>query len=318
MSTPFTEAAGIPVSDPTPFTSFTPVVLSIPGRAVDLEMKVSAPATGDDLPVILLSHGHGASNFLASLHGYGPLADFWAAHGFVVIQPTHLDAMELGLRDEPEGPLFWRSRAEDMSHIIDHLGEIEAAVPGLGGRLDRGRIAAVGHSLGGMTVGLLCGQEVADPTTGSKADLADDRIKAGVLMAPPGRGEHLDGMLADRYPILTTTSFEQMTSPALVIAGDEDVVPAFSSHADWRSDAYHLSPGPKSLLMLFGAEHILGGVSGYDASETTDENPERVAALRALAWAYLRTVLYPGDPAWADATAALENSPAPVGRVESK
>ena len=72
------------------------------------------------------------------------------------------------------------------------------------------------------------------------------------------------------------------------------------------------------MLTLFGAEHILGGVSGYDAAETSDENPERVATLRALAWAYLRTTLYPGDSAWAAAVAALESTPDPIGRVDSK
>lgn len=84
------------------------------------------------------------------------------------------------------------------------------------------------------------------------------------------------------------------------------------------ADAYFLSPRPKSLLTLFGAEHGLGGVSMYDAAEMTDENPERVAALRALVWAYLRTELYPGDSAWADATAALNSMPNPLGRVESR
>ena len=59
------------------------------------------PESGSDLPVILLSHGHGMANFLSSLNGYGPLANFWATHGFVVIQPTHLDSTALGLR-EPE------------------------------------------------------------------------------------------------------------------------------------------------------------------------------------------------------------------------
>ena len=41
--------------------------------------------------------------------------------------------------------------------ILDYLAEIEAAVPGLGRRLDRSRIVAVGHSLGGHTVGRLAG-----------------------------------------------------------------------------------------------------------------------------------------------------------------
>ncbi|MET8862801.1 hypothetical protein ABZW11_07570 [Nonomuraea sp. NPDC004580] len=53
------------------------------------------------------------------------------------------------------------------------------------------------------------------------------------------------------------------------------------------------------------AEHRLGGISTFHAAETTDENPDRVAAVRALIWAYLRSELYPGDPAWTLATEAL-------------
>jgi hypothetical protein len=68
---------------------------------------------------------------------------------------------------------------------------------------------------------------------------------------------------------------------------------------------------------LAAAAHARG-VSGYDAAETSDENPERVAALRALAWAYLRTTLHADDSAWADAGAPLESKPDSIGRVESK
>ncbi|MFD8814270.1 alpha/beta hydrolase family protein [Streptomyces sp. NPDC059627] len=320
MSKQFSEAGGIPVNESSPVSSFSPVVLPVPGRAVDLHVKVSSPAIGTDLPVILLSHGHGPSNFVSSLHGYGPIVDFWAAHGFVVIQPTHQDSMALGLRDagDPDAPLYWRSRTTDMHHILDHLDEIEATVPGLAGRLDRTRIAAVGHSMGGHTVGMLCGQTVTDPTDGSVVKMADDRIKAGVLMAPPGRGEDLAGFASEHYPILGTTSFTTMTTPALVIVGENDWHAGFSDRKDWRSDAYFFSAGPKTRLTLFGAEHSLGGVSMHDAAETTDENPERVATLRALVWAYLRSALYPGDTAWADATAALNSTPEPMGTIEAR
>ena len=85
-----------------PVLSFSPVVLPVPGRAVDLQVRISAPVTGSDLPVILLSHGHGPSNYLSSLNGYAPLANYWAAHGFVVIQPTHLDSKTLGLRESDD------------------------------------------------------------------------------------------------------------------------------------------------------------------------------------------------------------------------
>jgi pimeloyl-ACP methyl ester carboxylesterase len=318
---PFTDASNIPVNDSQAVIAYSPVVLEVPGRPASLEMKVSAPETGSNLPIILLSHGHGAANFLSSLNGYGPLANFWAAHGFAVIQPTHLDSTALGLREanHPDAPLYWRTRAEDMHHILDHLDQIEASVPGLAGRLDRDRIAVAGHSLGGNTASLLLGMRVLDPDDETEQDLSDPRIKAGVIFAAPGVGdEHLAPLAAEHYPMMKYIDFSTMTSPALVVAGDKDLNPNFSDRLSYRADAYTCSPPPKSLLTVFGAEHMLGGISGYDASETTDENPERVAAVRALAWAYLRSQLYPGETAWADAITALESGQDPVGEVESK
>ena len=319
MSTPFRDAAGIPVNPRVPVLTYSPVPFAVPGRPVPLEIKVSAPATGLGLPVILLSHGHGSSNYISSLYGYGPLVDFWAAHGFVVIQPTHLDATMLALREaqDPDAPLYSRSRVEDMHYLLDHLDVIEATVPGLAGRIDPTRIAAAGHSLGGHTVGMLLGQTAGNPD-GTRLNQADDRIKAGVLFAPPGLGRDVAEFAGTHYPIVGTTEFGGMTTPALIVAGDQDANPMFSARSDWRSDAYRLSPAPKCLLTVFGAGHMLGGISSWDAAETTDENPERVAMIRALAWAYLRSQLFPGDTSWADAQTALEASAEPLGRVESK
>ncbi len=323
MNTPINKAEQIPVSAPTPVVSVSPVVLSAPGRAVDLQMRASAPVTGGDLPIILLSHGHGNSNHLSSLNGYGPLANCWAAHGFVVIQPTHLDSKTLrGIVDPggPEGALFWRSRVEDMKRILDQLELIEASVPMLSGRLDRSRVAVVGHSLGGHTASMLLGARLTDPNDGTEVDLAEPRITAGVLLAAPGNGgADLSAFATEHVAFFRNPSFAEMTTPVLVVAGDQDVSPHLTVRgADWHADPYVLSPGPKCLLTVFGAEHILGGISGYDAAETTDENPERVAAVQRLTWAYLRSALYPEDTAWPAARAALMDTPHPLGRVDCK
>ncbi|MFD6613591.1 alpha/beta hydrolase family protein [Micromonospora chalcea] len=309
------------VPPPAPVLSVAPVVLPAPGRPVDLQVRVSAPVTGTGLPVVLLSHGQGYSNHLSSLNGYAPLANHWAAHGFVVIQPTHLSSRTLALDPgTPGAPLFWRSRAEDMTRVLDGLDILEKAVPQLSGRLDRSRVAVAGHSMGGHTASLLLGARLTDPDDGGEVDLAEPRIGAGVLLAAPGRGgDALSESAAESMPFYLTTDFSRMTTPALVVAGDRDDSAHLTvSGAEWHADPYSLSPGPKSLLTLFGAEHGLGGVAGYDVAETTDEDPGRVAAVQRLTWAYLRSALYPGDTAWQDARDALDASPNPLGRVESK
>jgi len=300
------KAISLTVSAPTPVVSVSPVVLPFPGRAVDLQVRVSAPTAGRDLPIILLSHGQGRSNHLSSLNGYGPLVNFWAAHGFVVIQPTHLSSRTLSLDpNTPGAPMFWRSRVEDMRHLLDRIDVLEAAVPAIAGRLDRTRVAVVGHSMGGHTAGMLLGAQLTDED-GTKVNLVEPRIKAGVLLTPPGSGGADLSSFGAGLPFFRRPSFAEMTTPTLVVVGENDVSPHLTVRgADWHADPYRLSTGPKCLLTIAGGEHILGGVSGYDAKETTDENPERVATVQRLTWAYLRSALYPEDCAWPVACASL-------------
>lgn len=291
----------------TPVVSVGPVVLSAPGRGVDLHVRVSAPVTGIQLPILVFAHGYGSS-----ADEYRPLAQFWAAHGFVVVQPTFLDSRTLGLApDDPRTPAIWRFRVEDVKRVLDHLDVVEAAVPGLAGRVDRGQIVAAGHSFGAQTVGMLLGARIV----GVDEDLSDPRIRAGVLLAAAGRGgSDLSPFAAEQYPFMNP-SFAEMTGPALVVAGDKDDSPLTVRGPDWTTDAYHLSPGPKSLVTLVGGEHMLGGISGDRVTDTTDENPARVAAVQQLTWAYLCTALDPADRAWPTACAALSPE---LGRVDSK
>jgi len=310
-------AAAIPTPAPVAVVSVSPIMIPVDGRPVELQLRVSAPMTGDNLPIILFSHGQGFSNHLSSLNGYAPLAQFWAAHGFVVVQPTHLGSRTLDLPAyTPGAPIFWRSRVEDMSGILDSLDLIEASTPGLTGRLDTARIAVAGHSMGGHTAGMLLGAKLIDPESGVEVNCVDRRIGAGVLLAAPGDGgSSLNAFAYEAVPCFRHPNFTTMTTPTLVIAGDRDASTYLCTRGpSWHADPYRLGTGPKTLLTLFGGEHILGGISGYDAAETTDENPERVATIQRMTWAYLRSALYPGDPAWSTACAALGD----LGTIESK
>ncbi|MFI6318855.1 alpha/beta hydrolase family protein [Nonomuraea sp. NPDC050556] len=273
--------------------SAKPIILPAPGRGEDLQVRVSAPATGTDLPVVVFSHGFGSS-----MDGYAPLADYWAARGFVVVQPTHLDSRTLGIpADDPRTPRIWRIRVDDLKRVLDSLDHLD--LPWLEGRLDRDRIAVAGHSWGAQTASVLLGARVL-PDDVPEEDL---RVKAGVLLAIPGLGDDLTPFAAEHLPFMRP-SFAAMTTPALVVAGDRDQSALSTRGPDWFTDAYHHSPGSKSLLTVFGGEHSLGGIPGYEVAETTDESPDRVALIQRVTLAYLR--------GWG------EVDPSPQGTLQSK
>ncbi|MGY2733832.1 alpha/beta hydrolase family protein [Sphingomonas sp. UYP23] len=307
MSSSFAEAGHSAV------ISIAPIILPSPGRGVDLHVRVSAPVMGEALPVIIFSHGNGQS-----LHAYGPLADYWAARGFVVIQPTHLDSRTLGLAlNDPRRPQFWRFREEDLLAVLDGLDRIEGEAPMIRDRLDRSRIAVAGHSWGGQTAGTLLGATHPDPDDGSLVNRQDSRIKAGVLLAAPGSGKNLTEHAARTF-LFMYPDFSTMTATTLIVVGDHDMGRLSTRGTAWWRDAYDLSPSPKALFTAFGGEHALGGIPGYEARETTDERPQRVSAIQRLSTAFLRSALYPGDPAWVGAVAALEADATPEGSIETK
>ncbi|MFJ8062875.1 alpha/beta hydrolase family protein [Streptomyces sp. NPDC096142] len=303
-----------PLPDSPPaIVSVKPVTLPAPGRGEDLQVRVSAPVTGDGLPVVVFSHGYGQS-----MDGYAPLADHWAAQGFVVVQPTHLDSRTLALpQEDPRFPRIWRFRVEDLTRVLDELDVLEASVPGLAGRVDHDRVAVAGHSWGAQTASTLLGARVLDPDGVPGEDLSDPRVTAGVLLALTGLGDTLSPFAAEHFPFMRP-SFTTMTAPALIVAGDHDDSPLSTRGPDWFTDPYTYSPGDKTLLTLFGAEHSLGGVAGREMAETTDENPARVALLQQLTTAYLRSALHSEDTGWKTAVAAMDQDPGPLGAVTSK
>ncbi|RBO90942.1 alpha/beta hydrolase family protein [Pseudochrobactrum asaccharolyticum] len=303
----------VPIVDLPAVVSVAPIIIPAPGRGLDLHIRVSAPIVGDALPIIVFSHGNGQS-----LHAYGPLASYWAAQGFVVIQPTHLDSRMIDLAlDDPRRPRLWHFREEDLVRILDELDSIEEMVPLIRGRLDRERIAVAGHSWGAQTAGTLLGATHPHPEDGSVVNRKDARIKAGVLLSVPGSGGGLSANAARNFPFMYP-DFSTMSTPTLIVAGDNNKVSMTIRGPVWWREAYDLSSAPKALFTVFGGEHSLGGISGYEARETTDERPERVAAIQRLTTAYLYSALYAGNSAWREARAELAAAQNPEGSIETK
>jgi len=316
----------VSADSPVAVVSQSPVTLLAPNREHELQVRVSVPVMGSNLPVIIFSHGFGSS-----MDAYAPLVNYWAARGFIVIQPTYLDSRKLSPNpkadhgeavkaylEDPRKPMMWRYRVQDMKLVLDQLGFIEDTVIGLQGRVDRNRIATAGHSFGAQTTAILLGTRVINEDGSFSGDCSDSRVKAGVLLSAGGRGgDALSPFAKAHFPHLDQ-QYAQMTKPTFVVAGDQDKSPLTLLGPEWFTDAYYLSPGANALLTLYDGEHMLGGISGYLVRETTDENPDRVAAVQHLTWAYLRTALYPEDPAWMEACAELKNCQNPTGRVEVK
>ncbi|KAF3928911.1 hypothetical protein AA313_de0202651 [Arthrobotrys entomopaga] len=310
-------AAKLPINETQPIMSFCPVIIPVQDRPVNLELRVTVPATGTSLPILLLSHGQGRSNYLSSLEGYAPLAEFYAAHGFAVFQPTHLRSGFLQLPSPQGNEMWWKNGVDDMITILDNLNTIESTVPGLSGRLDREKVSCVGHSAGTWTVGGLLGFSNTDPRDGSVFYKPDSRVKAGVFLAGPGKGgEDLSENGKTMVPFYGG-DFSKMSGPMLVVYGDDDASPHLSVRgADWHADAYHLAPGSKDLLVLKGGKHGLGGISGFDARETQDESPELLGLVQRMTWAYLKSQLYEGDKTWEEACEAFAGLD--KGTTESK
>jgi predicted dienelactone hydrolase len=303
-----------PLPAPSPIVSVKPIALDAPERGTPLEVRVSAPVTGTELPIVLLSHGFGWH-----LDGYAPLADYWAAHGFAVIQPTYLDSRRLALpADDPRTPGIWRQRVRDAGHALDQLDRLEAAVPGLAGRLDRSRIAAAGHSFGAQTTSVLLGARVLDADGTPSEDLADARVQAGILLAAAGTGgADLTPFAAEHFPFMNP-HFATLTTRALVVAGDRDDSPLTVRGPDWTTDPYTLSPGAEALLTLHGAEHSLGGIPGYEVAETTDEHPGRVALLQQVTLAYLRHALGVESDGWTAVEQRLAGGAEPLASLATR
>jgi predicted dienelactone hydrolase len=270
---------------------------------------VSAPATGTALPVIVFSHGYGPMG--GSMETYAPLVEHWVEAGFAVLQPQHLDAEGLTV-DDPRNAELWRLRIDDLRRVVDELGQIEACVPGLAGRLDHTRIAAAGHSYGATSASALAGARVigTDGSAGASSYL-DERVRAAVLLCLTGTGDSLSPFAREHFPFMNP-DFSALTTRSLLVAGDADDSPLSTRGPEWFTDAFRLAPGVTDLLTLVGGEHSLGGINGSQDSHITDENPDRVALVQQATTAWLRHALGLGAEAW-----PVQPDPA-LGRVDSK
>ncbi len=129
-------------------------------RNRDVPLKIYYPQTTgpNRFPILIFSHGAGGSK-----DGYAYLSRYWAANGYVVLNPTHLGSDKSLLKP---GRPFYNLRAmrqmvnvkanlvnrpKDITFLLDSLPQLEDRVPALKGRMDPTRVGMGGHSFGAYT-----------------------------------------------------------------------------------------------------------------------------------------------------------------------
>jgi len=177
-----------------------------------------AKVASGEFPVVVFSHGLNGTPL-----DYRRLLTRWAAAGFVVVGPayphTARGTSEFNLLDVVNQPA-------DASQVLTAVLALNSAAGDpLRDHLDADRVAAAGHSAGGITtVGLF--------TIGR-----DDRFDAGVVLAGSGLG--------------VGTRFAGPAAPLLFVHGTDDPLVSLAS----GKEAFEKSPWPKAFLTLPGGDH---------------------------------------------------------------
>lgn len=249
-------------------------------RGKDLHLRIRYPEEGKGpFPLVIFSHGMGGSH-----DAFPALSEHLAAHGYVVIHPTHSDSIALRRRNG-ESPQELRKaltregvrnvdlpdRVADCIWILDHLDDIEKAIdkPKF---IDRDRAAMAGHSAGAMTTQTLAGLRFFAGRAAGRTLADKPRFDAFVVISGQGTTRRT----------LKPESWAEMKRPMLVFAGSEDVSRVSDETPESRRHPFeHAHAGDKYLCFIDGATH-----SSYQGpknlrllGETPPKNVDEIAAL---------------------------------------
>jgi dienelactone hydrolase len=169
-------------------------------------------------PVIVFSHG-----LTSEPSAYAALLARWARAGFVVAAPsfphTHYQA-------EDYRPLDVANQPADVSYVLGKILALNAKTGDpLHGRLDTSRVAAAGHSAGGIT------------TIGLFTANRDERLVAAIVLA----GEQV-----------LPAPFRGPSAPMLFVHGKLDKTVPYANGVA----AYQAVPWPKALMSVTAGGHV--------------------------------------------------------------
>ncbi|MEQ8734575.1 MAG: hypothetical protein RIC29_06605 [Rhodospirillaceae bacterium] len=256
-----------------------PVVLDRPGRMIPLAVRVTWPAGAGPYPLVVFSQGA-----LCPKNMYTAVTDHWTSHGYVTISPLHLDSESNGFGfQDLAGKDLVGERVQDMSYILDMLDNIETAVPGLKGKIDRDHIAAAGHSFGGQIALTMTGLDIVDPNTSELLDVADDRYDVAVVLSGVGP-----------LPNIAEGAFARYTGPVYSSGGTKDLGATGRGPVHpwpWRMAAYFETPPGNSYgVVLDEGDHYYGGLICRETAGGTPDH-EGLSIIRGTSTAFLDAYL---------------------------
>ncbi|WP_327003831.1 alpha/beta hydrolase [Dactylosporangium sp. NBC_01737] len=177
------------------------------------------PTTAGRFPVVVFSHG-----YTRRPEDYLRLLRTWAADGFIVAAPAFPHSARGSQRLDDKDIV---NQPGDTAAVLTAVLALDGtAGDPLAGRVDRGAVAAAGHSLGGMT------------TVGMFTKHRDDRLKAGIVLA------------GGQWPF--GVGYTGAPAPMLFVHGRQDTVVRFEG----GTEAYEPLPWPKALLDLPNGDHL--------------------------------------------------------------
>jgi dienelactone hydrolase len=212
---------------------------AVGGPTAQPQANARPASDGKPFPLIVFAHGLDSEGFI-----YDPLLQQWVEKGFVVVAPTFPLSNIAAPGGDTAKDLV--NQPGDMSFVLSQVLALSQQSGNLlSGMIDPHRIAAVGHSLGAMTV--LAWTE--------NTCCEDARVDAAVI---------IDG---------TETSFGKgrffagrRTTPILVLHGTADRTIPYAHGKKIYDDA----KAPKFLISLIGAPHV-----SFLQVGSPDEKPPR-------------------------------------------
>lgn len=207
------------------------------GRVVEVSLFLPPSNLNSAIPVIF---SHGANS---SPQRYRLLFDAWAAAGFLICAPLHIDSDDHPQRSADDRVTVRRTRMEDFALIATALAD------GTLGARATTRYVAAGHSYGAL-IAQVAGGAVLEPEAQASMPALSPPACVIALSPPPPMPE-----------LATERSWSAIAVPMLCVTGTRDVLPGFVD--DWRLHLASHRAASRSFGIVFDdMDHYFNGAFG--------------------------------------------------------